>query len=106
MNTTTNNNNKYQKLFIGIILDLIGVFTSSWILFGIGDFSDIIWAPFSAWMMMRMYKGTAGKVAGAITFIEEALPAIDIVPTYTLMWVYTYLIKGNAVEKFIKSEDN
>jgi len=104
MNTTTKKN-KYKLLIIGIILDFIGVATSSLILPFIGDFADIVWAPFSAWMMMRLYKGTAGKVAGAITFIEEAFPAIDIIPTFTLMWMYTYLIKGKSTEKFIKLED-
>ncbi len=107
MNTrnTTNNSksNKYQKLVISIILDLIGVLTSSLVI--IGDFADIIWAPFTAWMMMRMFKGTAGKIAGIISFIEEIIPGIDIIPTFTLMWIYTYLIKGKTVEKFIKLED-
>jgi hypothetical protein len=40
-----------------------------------------------------MYKGTTGKVAGVITFIEEAFPFFDIIPTFTIMWVYTYVFE-------------
>ena len=105
MSNTIHNNNKYKILVIGLILDFLGIVTSSWAVFILGDIADIIWAPFSAWMMTRLYKGTAGKVAGAITFIEEALPGIDIIPSFTIMWVYTYLIKGSQVEKLMKIED-
>jgi hypothetical protein len=36
-------------------------------------FSDVIWAPMAAYLMTRMYKGTAGKVGGG-NFIEEIVP--------------------------------
>ena len=42
---------------------------------------------------MKMYKGTTGKVAGIIGFIEEIFPFIDIIPTFTLTWLYTYVYK-------------
>ncbi len=93
--------NKYKLLIFGLIIDVVGILTSSWILPLIGDFADIIWAPFTAWLMMRWYKGTTGKIAGVITFIEEAIPGIDIIPTFTLMWLYTYMIKGEKIEKII-----
>jgi hypothetical protein len=32
-----------------------------------GEFSDVIWAPMAAYLMTRMYKGTAGKVGGVVT---------------------------------------
>ena len=40
-----------------------------------------------------MYKGSIGKVGGIIAFVEEALPGLDFIPTFTLTWVYTYIIK-------------
>lgn len=88
---------KYKLLIIGLILDGIGVLTSA-AFFGIGDFADVIWAPFSAWIMTKMYKGNAGKIAGIATFIEELLPGIDIIPSFTLMWLYTYIIAKNKKE--------
>jgi len=53
--------------------------------------------------MTKLYKGRTGKIAGAISFIEEALPMLDIIPTFTLMWLYTYVFKtkGDSVKEII-----
>ncbi|WP_335965402.1 hypothetical protein [Galbibacter sp. PAP.153] len=83
--------NKYKKLFLGLLFDAIGML--SFAIPGVGEFSDIIWAPISGWLMTRMYKGRIGQSAGAITFIEELVPGMDIIPTFTLTWLYTYVIK-------------
>ena len=82
---------KYKKLILGIILDAMGYV--SFLIPGIGEFSDIIWAPISAWIMTKLYKGRSGKVAAVINFVEEALPGVDVVPTFTLMWLYSYVFK-------------
>jgi hypothetical protein len=83
--------NKYKKLVIGILLDAIGCI--SYIIPGIGEFADIVWAPIAGWLMTKLYKGKAGKIAGIVAFVEEAVPGLDIIPTFTLMWVYTYVFK-------------
>ena len=83
--------NKYKILGLGLLFDALGFV--SFIIPGVGEFSDIIWAPISAWLMTKLYAGKAGKIAGIITFVEEELPGFDVVPTFTLMWVYTFLIK-------------
>ncbi len=82
--------NKYTVLLIGLLLDGVGML--SYLFPGIGEASDAIWAPISGWLMTKLYKGREGKIAGVITFIEEAIPGIDIIPTFTLMWIYTYVI--------------
>jgi hypothetical protein len=79
--------NKYKKLGLSIILDACG-----YISFLFPPF-DFFWAPASAWIMTKLYKGKPGKIAGVISFIEEALPMIDVIPTFTLMWLYTYVFK-------------
>ena len=84
--------NKYKKLALGIVLDALGYV--SFLIPGIGEFSDIVWAPIAAWLMSKMYKGNSGKIAAAITFIEEAMPGLDIIPTFTLMWLYTFVLKS------------
>jgi hypothetical protein len=90
--------NKYQILLLSILFDTLGYV--SFIIPGIGEFSDIIWAPVSAWLMTKLYKGRIGKIAGIITFVEEALPFTDVVPTFTLMWLYTYVFKkGHSIAK-------
>jgi hypothetical protein len=81
---------KYAKLILGIIFDLVGMI--SYIFPGIGETIDIIWAPVSGLILASMYKGKVGKIAGVISFIEEAIPFTDIIPTFTLTWVYTYVL--------------
>jgi hypothetical protein len=47
-----------------------------------------------------MYEGKKGKIAAVVTFIEEALPFLDVIPTFTLMWLYTYVLdkkKGETI---------
>ncbi|MEW4922515.1 hypothetical protein [Algibacter sp. 2305UL17-15] len=77
------NLSKYKKLALSILFDAIGMVT----------FIDIIWAPASAYLMTKMYKGTKGKIAGVISFIEEAIPGFDIIPTFTIMWFLTYVFQ-------------
>ena len=85
---------KYKKLLLSILFDAMGYV--SFIIPGIGEFTDIIWAPLSAWLMMKIYKGNTGKIAGTISFIEEILPGIDVVPTFTLTWIYTQIFKSDS----------
>ncbi|WP_024769460.1 hypothetical protein [Aquimarina macrocephali] len=90
---------KYKKLGLSLLFDGLGMV--SYAIPGIGEFADVIWAPLAGWLMTRMYKGNIGKAAGVFTFVEEALPGMDIVPTFTIMWVYTYVIKKEKVKEII-----
>jgi hypothetical protein len=83
--------NKYKKLALSILFDAVGYV--SFLIPGIGEFADIVWAPASAFLMTKLYKGKSGKIAAAVSFIEEAMPGLDIIPTFTLMWLYTYVFK-------------
>lgn len=85
----------YKKLAISILLDLIGML--SFVIPFVGEFGDVVWAPLSGWIMTRMYKGTTGKIAGAVTFIEEILPGVDIIPSFTLMWIYASFIEKDKM---------
>jgi hypothetical protein len=82
---------KRRNLFLGLLFDAIGMLSFTVPI--IGEFSDVIWAPVAAYLMTRMYKGTIGKVGGVITFIEEIVPFADVVPSFTLTWIYNYWIK-------------
>ncbi len=84
-------NNRARDLILGILFDAIGML--SFTVPFIGEFSDVIWAPLAGFLMTWMYKGTIGKVGGVITFLEEILPFTDFIPTFTLTWIYNYLIK-------------
>ena len=74
---------KYRNLTLSIIFDLIGLI----------PFIDLIWAPLSAYLMTRLYKGETGKIAGVLTFIEEIIHGTDFIPSFTIMWLYTYVFK-------------
>lgn len=88
------NTNKHTKLLLGLLFDALGYIT--FIIPGIGVFGDVLWAPASAWLMTKLYKGRNGKVAAVFSFIEEALPGLDIIPTFTLMWLYTYIFSNKT----------
>jgi hypothetical protein len=88
----TNLSNKQRNLFLGIFLDLVGMLTYLFPVFG--ELADTIWAPLAAFMLSYMYKGSIGKVGGIIEFLEEILPFSDFIPTFTLTWIYTYVIKN------------
>jgi len=83
-------NKKYKKLIYSIALDAIGLIPV--------PFLDFAWAPISSYVMTKMYKGTKGKIGGIISFFEEIFPFSDIIPTFTLMWIYTYIIKNGDDE--------
>ncbi len=85
--------NKYAMLILGLIFDAIGMV--SYIIPGITEFIDIIWAPISSMLLAKMYKGTTGKVAAVIGFLEEILPGLDVIPTFTITWFYVYGLKKN-----------
>lgn len=84
--------NKYKKLALSILFDALGYV--SFLIPGIGEFADIVWAPVSAWLMTKLYKGKSGKIAAVISFVEEAMPGLDVIPTFTLMWLYTYVFSS------------
>lgn len=85
---------KTKKLVLGLLFDAIGML--SFTIPFLGEFSDVVWAPIAAFIMTRMYKGRVGRVAGILTFVEEVLPFTDVIPSFTLTWVYTYYFqRGN-----------
>lgn len=93
------NNLKNKLLVKGLVYDAIGMATYA-IPF-IGPFLDLIWAPYAAKLMSDMYPGKKGKIASVLVFIEEILPGTDVLPTFTLMWLYTFVWKKESANKTI-----
>ena len=75
---------KSQKLFLGIVCDLLGYVSF------VFPFFDIVWAPLSGFIMSKLYEGNKGKIAAILVFIEEALPFLDVLPSFSIMWAYDY----------------
>lgn len=87
---------KFRLLIKGIMYDLIGM--SSLLFPVMGAFMDILWAPYAAKKMGDMYKGNTGRIASLLVFIEELLPITDYIPTFTLMWIYTFVLSSGKVQ--------
>ena len=83
------NSDKKKLLIKGLVYDAIGMASGAVPL--VGGFLDLLWAPYAAKKMSTMYPGKKGKLASAIVFLEEILPFSDIIPTFTLMWLYTFV---------------
>lgn len=75
---------KTTKFILGLCFDALGYVSFVVPLF------DVLWAPLSAYLMTQLYDGKKGKIAGLVVFIEEALPVLDVIPTFTIMWIYNY----------------
>lgn len=82
---------KIRNLILGILFDAIGML--SFTVPVLGEFSDVVWAPLAGYIMTTMYKGSIGKIGGVLAFLEEAFPFTDFIPSFTLTWIYKYLIK-------------
>jgi hypothetical protein len=74
-------------------MDIIGY--ASFSIPGLGEFSDIVWAPLSGFIFYKLFGGKMGKFGGAFGFLEELLPFTDFIPTFTIAW----FIKQRAIEK-------
>lgn len=88
---------KSNILLKGVVMDLIGMATVA--IPVIGPFLDILWAPYAARKMGEMYPGKKGKIASILVFLEEILPGTDVIPTFTLMYLYTHVWKKKPLKK-------
>jgi len=80
---------KYKKLLLSILLDLVGIL--SYLMPGVTEYIDVVWAPLSAFLITKIFKNKISKYAAVVSFIEEALPFTDVFPTFTLTWLISYL---------------
>lgn len=78
------------KLILGLLFDAIGMLSYS--IPVLAEITDIIWAPIAGLLMASMYKGITGKVAGVIAIIEELVPGLDFIPSFTLTWFYQWYL--------------
>jgi hypothetical protein len=87
------NKTKSTKLLLSICFDLLGFVSYLIPLF------DVIWAPLSSYMMTQLYGGKKGLLAAVFVFIEEALPLSDVIPSFSIMWFYSYYLDKETSEK-------
>jgi hypothetical protein len=71
-----------------LVMDLLGFATYA-VPF-LGEFLDILWAPLSAAVYMKMFGFKKGFLGGVFNFVEELLPGLDFIPTFTISWAIHY----------------
>ncbi len=65
----------------------------------LGEFSDAVWAPLSGFIFYFLFGSRLGAMGGVFSFVEELLPGLDFIPTFTI-W---YFIRKREIEKDSKS---
>lgn len=83
--------NSKPTLFLCLLMDAIGSIT--YLIPGIGEWFDLLWAPLSAYIFYRSFGGKVGKIGSFINLAEEILPFTDIIPTFTLGYLYKRFTK-------------
>ena len=81
------------NIAICILMDLIGM--ASFLFPAMAEFTDIIWAPISAYIFNKLFGGRLGAIGGVLNFIEEIVPFTDVIPSFTIAW----FIRKNAMDK-------
>ena len=77
-------NKSNPSLAFCLLMDAIGMATYAIPFFG--EFADVIWAPVSALIFFRTFGGWKGAFGGIFNFIEELMPGLDFIPTFTIMY--------------------
>lgn len=83
-----------------IILDLIGCLSYIVPLFG------PIWAVISGIIFYFMFGKKLGVFGGIFSFIEELLPGLDFIPTFTIAWLMRKSEPGELGKKKISGISN
>ena len=81
---------KQPSLVFCILMDVIGLMTSSYAVPILGDVADVIWAPISAVIFFRTFGGWKGAFGSVFNFVEELLPGLDFIPSFTITWFWMY----------------
>lgn len=76
------------SLLACLLFDFIGY--ASYGIPVLGEFLDVLWAPVSALIFWKMFGFRKGFLGGAFSFVEELMPGLDFIPTFTINWFLVY----------------
>lgn len=94
---------KKPTLWMCIVMDIIGM--ASFLLPALGEWSDLVWAPISAYVFYNTFGGLGGIIGGAFSFLEEIIPFTDILPTFTIAWyIQNKVIKISSQKTATKND--
>ena len=89
-------NKQQPSLILCIVMDLIGYATFA--LPFLGEFADVLWAPFSAYIFYKTFGGWKGAFGSVFNFVEEILPFTDFIPSFSIMWVWQYFSTRQSIK--------
>ena len=89
----------WAKLVGCLILDLAG--DASELIPGLGELTDVVYAPVEAGLLKALF---ASNAIAAFGFAEELLPFTDIIPTFTLSWCLANLWPTTGLAKQLVPE--
>ena len=84
----------WAKLVGCLALDLAG--DASELIPGLGELTDVVYAPVEAGLLKALF---ASNAIAAFGFVEEILPFTDIIPTFTLSWCLANLWPTTGLAK-------
>lgn len=88
---------KHPPLWFCLLMDVIGCAT--YLFPGLGEWGDTIWAPLSGFIFYQAFGSIVGVFGGLFSFLEEAFPFTDIIPTFTIAWlIQRYKTKNKDIE--------
>lgn len=94
---------KKTHLIVSILIDLLGMAT--YLLPLIGEVVDVFYAPLAGIIIFLMYRRDMKiGIFGALFGTAEELFIADLIPTATLIWVYTYKINEKKTYKDFELE--
>ncbi|HUR11826.1 MAG TPA: hypothetical protein VM012_10680 [Flavitalea sp.] len=96
-NSTTQSHAKTPSLIFCIVMDLIGY--ASFAIPILGEAIDLIWAPISALIYFRTFGGWKGAFGGIFNFVEEILPGLDFIPTFTITWIWQNVFSRKEIKQ-------
>ena len=79
--------NPLPSLSFCLLMDAVGCI--SYVIPAFMEITDLIWAPISAFIFYKTFGGKVGQIGAVINFVEEVVPFADIVPSFTIAWLYT-----------------
>src|ERR1044072_4718720 len=74
------------SLIFCVLMDILGYATYT--IPVLGEFGDVIWAPISALIFYKTFGGWKGDFCGLFNFVEEIMPGLDFIPSFTIMWFF------------------
>lgn len=91
----------FTVLSVCVAIDLIG--DTSFLLPGVGEVEDLIWAPLSSLIVFRIF---GSETLATVNFVKELLPVSDILPLATIAWLLENIYSDSDIAKLLALDRN